>query len=180
MLDTKKIQEAEKNVRRYLEDGLLKKTFSDIMILQRYIDNSEESINVAHLIFKNRVSDLWVIVSCYYSMYYIANAVLLKLGYKVGDKVSHKVTADCLFVFVRDKIRKSLLQSYEEAQDDALELVQNKADGIILNYDYEREKRSRFQYNMDEELKSSKAQTSLTRAKEFITEMKNLLEKRNE
>jgi uncharacterized protein (UPF0332 family) len=57
-----------------------------------------------------------------------------------------------------------------------MEIVQNKADKIIINYDLEREKRGKFQYNMREEVKEAKAKTSLARAKEFVGEMKNLLE----
>lgn len=118
---------------------------------------------------------LWVIVTSYYSMYYISNAVLLKNGYKVGDKISHKVTADALVVFIRSKLKKQLLEEYEEAKDDALELMSQKTDMLIKNLEYEREKRSKFQYQMDEKVKREKALTSLERAKEFIFELKKLL-----
>ena len=111
-------------------------------------------------------------------MYYIANAVLYKLGYKIGDKISHKITSDALIVFVRNKLKKSLLEDYEEVKDEALDLVQSKANEIVMSFDYEIEKRGRFQYNMTEEIKSSKAKTSLIRAKEFADEMKNLLDDR--
>ncbi len=53
-------------------------------------------------------------------MFYLANALLYKLGCKVGDRISHKVTADALIVFDRDMVRKSLLGSYEDVMDEAL------------------------------------------------------------
>jgi len=108
-------------------------------------------------------------------MYYIANAVLYDLGYKVGDKVSHKVTADALIVYATKKLKESLLEDYEEAKADALEISGNKADSLIEHFDFEREKRSRFQYSTSEIALKSKSQTSLVRAKRFVFEMKKLI-----
>lgn len=117
--------------------------------------------------------NLWVIVTSYYSTYYIANAVLLSLGCKVGTKISHKVTSDALIVHARHKLKKELLKGYQETKDEALELAQ--ADDILQDFEYERKKRSKFQYQMDEEAKRAKAETSLERAKRFVFEMKKLL-----
>ena len=46
-------------------------------------------------------------MSSYYSMFYIANAVLIKKGYKTGDKIAHKVTADALITIIRSKLKLS-------------------------------------------------------------------------
>ena len=118
---------------------------------------------------------LWVVVMSYYSMFYIANAVLLHLGYKVGSKVVHKVTSDALIVLVMDKIRKGLLEEYEDIKKDALEIASVKSEEIIYFYSNELQKRSRFQYDMTETIQEQKANTSLKRAKEFMFEMKKLL-----
>ena len=177
MLDDIMIKEAENNVRKYLEDNLMNQSYSEEIIIKTYHKNARESLHVAILISDNQASSLWIIVASYYAMFYMANAVLHKLGYRIGEKISHKITSDALIVFVRNKLRKSLLESYEEIKEEALGLVQNKADEIIQNFEYEREKRGKFQYNMDEELKTSKATTSLQRAKEFLDEMENLLGK---
>lgn len=178
MLDNERIREAELNVHKYLEDGLLKKQ-SNKTAKDMYVENCDLSLQTAQKLSTLETITyqpyLWVIVSSYYSMFYIANAVLLKYGYKVGDKVSHKVTSDALIVFVRDKLKKNLLKEYEQVEADALELMSQRADFIIRNLEYEREKRSRFQYSMDEKAKKSKALTSLERAKEFVFEMKKLL-----
>jgi len=110
-------------------------------------------------------------------MYYLAKAVLYILKYKVGDKISHKVTADALIVFVRNKLKASLIESYEEAKEEAFEISGQRADEILESFDQERVKRSIFQYSMTEEARKAKAETSLKRAKEFNFEMKKLLEK---
>ncbi|MEK6921959.1 MAG: hypothetical protein AABX82_08770 [Nanoarchaeota archaeon] len=94
---------------------------------------------------------------------------------KIGDKISHKVTADALIVFVRNKLRKQLLEEYEDSREDAGEIMAQRADNILKTLDYEREKRSKFQYQMDEQAKREKAVTSLERAKQFVFEMKKLL-----
>ena len=176
MLDNERIKEAEINVNGYVRDGLLKERTLDENILKILRKNSEESLIVADLILKEEISSLWVIVSSYYSMYYIANAVLLKLGYKVGSAVSHKVTGDALIVFVRDKLKKSILEDFEDAKAEAMDLA-NLTDDIIGSFDFERKKRSTFQYNMTAPVKKSKAQTSLERAKKFNLEFEKLLER---
>lgn len=179
MLNDQRVKEAESSVRSYLEDNLLKKEKNETAKAM-YIENGDLSLLTAEKLFSLETKDykpyLWVIVSAYYSMYYIGNAVLLQIGYKVGDKVSHKVTADALIVFVRNKLKKQLLQGYEETKQDALELISQRTDNLLQSLDYEREKRSKFQYQMDEQIKRDKAITSLQRAKEFVFEMKKLLE----
>ena len=94
------------------------------------------------------------------------------MGYKVGEKISHKVTADSLIALVRDKLKGSLIEEYEEMQKEALAGI--KADELMQAFDYEREKRGIFQYTTNESAKEAKAKTSLERAKEFVIEMKKL------
>ena len=173
MLDDKRVKEAHENVRTYINEGMLKKVVSiDTAIGRVLANNGKESLKVAQLLFENGHSDMWTIVCSYYSMYYIANAVLYKYGYKVGEQISHKVTADALIVHVRDKLRKTLLR---DALNEALGLAGVRSDELIKSFDDERIKRSRIQYNTSEEVKRSKAQTSLERAKKFVFEMEKLL-----
>lgn len=108
-------------------------------------------------------------------MYYYANAVLLKLGYKVGEKIVHKVTADAIIVYVRGKLKESLIEEYEETKEEALNLAGMKADALVESFDFERNKRSSIQYNTIDIEKQSKAKTSLQRAKEFTKEMEKML-----
>ena len=103
----------------------------------------------------------------------MANTVLYKQGYKVGEKIAHKVTADALIVFIRNKLRKVLIEQYEEAQQEALSGM--KADSLITTFDLERRKRSEVQYEMKEFELHGKAKTSIQRAKEFLFELEKLL-----
>ena len=80
MLSDERIKEAEKNVRSYLSDGLIKKEkFRDI-VFDTYMRNHRESLIVARKLFNESLSNLWVVVISYYSMFYLANALLYKLG----------------------------------------------------------------------------------------------------
>lgn len=68
-------------------------------------------------------------------------------------------------VFARNKPTKELLEEFEDTKEDALEFMASKTDSLLEFLDFEREKRSRFQYQMDESIKKSKAVTSISRAK---------------
>lgn len=157
----------------------LKNRDPDEKIIETYKINSKESTNVANILFKEDISTLWVIVSSYYSMYYMANAVLLNLGYKVGDQISHKITSDALVVYVRDKLEKKLLEDYETAKAEAMQL-NNLTDELIKSFEFKRKKRSSFQYDMNTAIKRSKANTSLKRAFKFNFEMEKLLNEKIE
>jgi uncharacterized protein (UPF0332 family) len=130
-------------------------------------------------------SYLWVIVSSYYAMFYAATAILAKQGVRATGQIVHKVTADALIHFFgsNEKLAK-LLEQYEEAQAVGLELVgreelmkrmQKKANELIISYEGERKKRSKFQYDIGVQAKRGYAQTSLERAKDFVFEIRKLI-----
>ena len=147
--------------------------------MNKYLENADLSLKTANELMQSPLkSYLWVIVTSYYSMFYMANAVLLSYGYKTQDKIAHKVTSDALIVLVLDKLKKELLEDYEAIQKDALEIVSAKAESVIESYSLELDKRSRFQYNMLEQTKEAKAQTSLKRASEFVFVLKKLLKEK--
>ena len=175
MLNETRIREAESNVKAYISEGLLKKISADKHIMTILLRNAKESLRVAEEIYQKNLSELWVIVCSYYAMYYYANAALLKFGYKVGDKIVHKVTFDALIVYVRGKLKESLLEEYEETREEALNLAGMRADSLVESFEYERNKRSFIQYKTIDVEKQSKARTSLGRAKEFAKEMEKLL-----
>ena len=175
MLDKERVKEAENNVRSYLEEGLLKKITMNPQVMNILLRNAKESLRVAEEANQKNLSELWVIVCSYYTMYYYANATLLKFGYKVGDKIVHKVTSDALIVYVRGKLRESLIEEYEQTKEEALNLAGMKADSLVESFEFERNKRNRIQYQTIEIEKQSKAKTSLQRAKEFAKEMDKLL-----
>ena len=71
---------------------------------------------------------------------------------------------EALIVQGRHKIKKYILENYDEEKEKALIIVDN----YLNNYEREKAKRASFQYQTTEEIKESKAKTSLSRAKEFI------------
>lgn len=173
MMNDDRIKEAETNFERYLEDGLIKKTSNDFA-QKIFVKNANDSLKAAQLMLENKIT-LWTIVSSYYAMFYMANAVLLKLGYKTGDRIVHKVTSDALIFIIRPKLKKQILDNYEEIKEQALQLAEIKSDEIVLNFDYERNKRNTIQYQTTNLDMTNKARTSLERAKEFLFEMEKLL-----
>ena len=174
MLNEKRIKEAENNVRLYLEEGLLTKKQFEKIVFSILHKNAKESLEVANFLTNKGKSDLWIIIASYYSMYYMANAVLYKLGFKVGEKISHKLTADALIVYVRKHLKENFIEDYEDLKKEALASI--KADEIVESFDFERRKRGVIQYKTKEIEKHSKARTSLKRAKEFMLEMEKLLD----
>jgi uncharacterized protein (UPF0332 family) len=172
MLTKERIKEAEDNFKKYLDDGLIKKKNINPQIIEILKQNANESLILAKDTYDNNKSDLWVVVISYYSMFYIANAVINKKSWDCGDKNVHKVTADLLIVLLRDDVKK-LIIDYQDLMDDAL--INIKTNEIISSFDKEKKKRGNFQYDMTSEIKHSKALTSLKRAQNFYFEMLKLL-----
>ncbi len=172
MLDERRVKEAELNVKHYLAEGLLKRQPFQKEVHDILSKNAQESLELSGFLLSNGRSDLWIIVTAYYAMYYKANAVLLTRGYKVGDRIAHKVTADALIVFARNDLKAALLEAYEETQDQALAAM--KADDLLEDFDRERRKRNAVQYEIKEPEKHAKATTSLERAKRFLFELEKL------
>jgi uncharacterized protein (UPF0332 family) len=201
MINKERIDEAKRNVKQYVDDGLLKINDKDAA---RFVDffmaNAESSLRTASIL--QQISDedtlketlkvgsdfesyLWVIISSYYAMFYSATAILAKQGIKASGQIVHKVTADALihFFWSNAKLAK-LLEQYEETQTVGLELIgreelmkkmQKKADELIVSYESERKKRSKFQYNIGIQAKKGYAQTSLERARTFVFEINKLI-----
>jgi uncharacterized protein (UPF0332 family) len=201
MINKERIDEAKRNVKQYVDDGLLKINDKDAA---RFVDffmaNAESSLRTASIL--QQISDedtlketlkvgsdfesyLWVIISSYYAMFYSATAILAKQGIKASGQIVHKVTADALIHFFWSNAKLArLLEQYEETQTVGLELIgreelmkkmQKKADELIVSYESERKKRSKFQYNIGIQAKKGYAQTSLERARNFVFEINKLI-----
>jgi uncharacterized protein (UPF0332 family) len=173
-MDEKRIKIAEDNFRRYIKEGKIKKVSPLLPIVyQTYLKNARESLNVANKLSQDKTSSLWVVVTSYYSMFYIACAYLYKLGYKAGDDRVHQVINEALISQGRNKINNYLLENYNEEKEKALVIVDNYLD----NYGKEKAKRASFQYETTDKIKEAKADTSLKRAKEFLTLIEEVLNK---
>lgn len=204
MITEKEINQAEKNVALYLQDGLLKRDASTVQFFSFYLNNAKISLLLAEHIYKISTKMqarkaagfsqdyeclLWVVVISYYSMFYTANAALSKMGLKVSDKIPHKVTQDSLIVYFlkSGRLAKSLLEDYKATQtevmgimnaneEDLLKEFQVKATELIATFDYQRKKRGEFQYQINTTVKEHVATLSLERAKTFIQEMNRVIE----
>ena len=104
-------------------------------------------------------------------MFYIACAYIYKRGYKSKGEIVHQVINESLVILARNDIEKHFLEEYEEEREKALSASEN----LLKDYEYEKAKRSRFQYETTEEIKESRAKTSLERAKNFIAVIRQLL-----
>jgi len=201
MMTDDRIREADHNVKQYVVDGILRVKDDTVKKFVRFfMDNAESSLETAALLYAvsddKAVKDAlkvgsefesypWVIVSSYYSMFYAATALLASEGIKARGEIVHKVTADALIhFFIKNRKLEKLLEEYDEAKNVAGELIgreefmkriEKRADELIVAFESERRKRSKFQYDTGISIKKGYASTSLARAKQFVEEIRKIL-----
>jgi uncharacterized protein (UPF0332 family) len=156
MITDKEIKIIESNVRNYEREGYFKKG-NYKHLTEFYLKNARKTFQTADVLLQ--VSEnvdikkmlgllddfetyLWVVTSSYYSMFYMVNALLSEKGYKLGDKIVHKVASDVFyFYFVKNnKIERYLFDIYEEAKGDALDLINYSEQAQKLFSDLENER----------------------------------------
>jgi len=122
---------------------------------------------------------LWVINSSYYSMFYMARALLESIGVKIKTDASiHFLVFNALvyYVYSTGKLERHFIQDFENAQEESSQVLgREKAKEVISDYSDEKEKRSKFTYEIGESAMKSKAETSLNRAKRFNEEVRKIL-----
>ena len=184
MLDEKKVGESKKRVEQWLASGdIVKEKIGKFSAF--FLKNAQDSFNTSQLLYKvSTTSDLqkttgfsdfngflWVINSSYYSMFYMVRALLESSGVKIKTDYSiHMVAYDAFitYFYATGKIEKQFIEEFQEASMEAQEsLGKEKAKTLMEEYSLEREKRSRFTYEMGEIALQNKAQTSLDRARRF-------------
>ena len=192
MIDEKKLKESESRVKNYLREGIIKtkqeKEFTDFFLI-----NAEKSLNSANALFDlsndkdmqektgyiNFDGFLWVVNASYYSMFYMARALLESEGIKIKSDLSiHSITFDAIinFFYLNGKLQKRLIEDFAEAKEDASELLgKQKADQLVEDYFWEKNKRAIFTYNTKEIVIRTKAKTSIERAKRFNEELRKIL-----
>lgn len=194
MLEDKKLREAERRVKQYIVEGMIK-TKEKPELVGFFLKNAHDSIDSAHALFelstnpeKQRMLGftrfnglLWVVNASYYCMFYSARALLENEGIKIKTNLSiHVVTFDALvyYFYVTGRLQKGLVDDFIEAKENASELLgKQKADELIEEYFFEKKKRATFTYEMGEVLVKSKAKTSLERAQKFMREIRKILNK---
>lgn len=138
-MDEDRIKEAKSNFRLYLSEGLIKKDNKISEFKDFFMSNSEMSLDTASILFEISLSKelkeklrlragfesfLWVLVCSYYSMFYGARALLAKEGFKIGDRIPHKVAEDCLIaLFIDNKKLAKIFEEFEIAKEEVLELI---------------------------------------------------------
>ena len=196
MLEERKLKEAEKRVKQYMSDGIiwakgepehtaffLKNADDSIDSAKALLEISTDPEKQNFLGFTSFNGLLWAVNASYYSMFYMARALLENEGLKIKTDLSvHAVTFDTLVshFYLTGKLQKGLLDDFVEAKEDAAELLgKQKADELMEEYFYEKKKRGTFTYEMGEILVKSKAKTSLERAQRFRREIKKMIIKNN-
>ena len=196
MLSEKKLKEAEKRVKRFIDEGIIKSKEKDEHT-SFFIKNADDSIDSAKVLFELSTDPkkqeslgftsfngfLWVVNTSYYSMFYMARALFENSGIKIRTDMSiHSVTFDAViyYFYLSGKLQKEFLEDFVEAKEDAAEILgKQKADELMEEYFFEKKKRSTFTYEMGNVLVQAKAKTSLERALRFRRELKKLIDQKN-
>jgi uncharacterized protein (UPF0332 family) len=150
-----------------------------------YKVSTEESSKKFHKLNTDYECFLWVINSSYYSMFYAVQALLAYKGTRLlSSQGIHKITAHALVYYcvTNNFIAKELYELFVQSQQEVADLLnledfQQKAEDLTTKYFYEVEKRSKFTYQTEEEVKQKHANTSLQRAKEFLNEVEKIIER---
>lgn len=195
MIEDKKLKEAESRMKQFITDDIIK-TKRKPEYVDFFLKNADDSIDSAKALFELSTNPekqqylgftdfnglLWVVNASYYSMFYMARALLENGGIKIKTDLSiHAVTFDAViyYFYLTGKLQKELLDDFIEAQEDAAELLgKQKADELIEEYFFEKKKRGTFTYEMGAVLVKSKAKTSLERAQKFRRELKKIIRKK--
>jgi len=192
MLEDKKIEEARRNAIKSIDAGIIRET-KEARYIDFFLRNSKNSLDSAKILFDSSVDDriksifampnfngfLWVINSSYYSMFYMARALLESIGVRIKtDESIHFLVFNALiyYFYSNGKLEKHFIEDFENAQEESSEILgREKAREIIEDYSSEKEKRARFTYEIGELAMRNKAETSLKRAKRFNEEIRKML-----
>lgn len=192
MLDEKRIKEIQKRVPRFLKEGIIVKG-GGARYVPFFLKNARDSLDSARLLYEVSTSEdlkkqtgypdfngfLWVINSSYYSMFYMARALLESEGIKIKTQMSiHAVVFDTLvqYFYCTGKLEKTFIQDFEDAKEDSADLLgREKAKELIDDYFHEKRKRGMFTYELGVTAMQNKARTSLERAKRFNEEIRKML-----
>jgi len=200
-LDNKKIEEIRKLVPKLINDGIVSKKEEYKNLTDFFRENSEDSLNSAQLLYKVSTSSklqdstgfpnlkgfLWVINASYYSMFYMATALLTNFRIKIKSEIGiHKLTFNTFvyYFYLTNKISKKYVEQFLEALEDSEDLLgreeiikkaDEKAKELITSFDFEREKRTTFTYELERTKIETKAKISLERANHFYKEIIKLI-----
>ena len=194
MIDDKKLKESESRIKNFISEGIVRSKCVPEHV-EFFIRNAEDSIDSAKALFVLSTDSqkceglgfadfnglLWVVNASYYSMFYMARALLEDAGIKIKSDLSvHAVTFDALvyYFYLTGRLQKEFLEDFIDAKKDAADILgKQKADTLIEEYFFEKRKRGEFTYDMGSVVVEAKAKTSLERAQRFRRELKRLIGK---
>ncbi len=187
MLDEKSIQQSSKIVKELISEGKIVKP--NPKTLEFFLKQSQKTLIVAQKLLELQIKEhidtnLWIINTSYYAMFFAATSLLAHHGKKLNTSQGvHKATYHALvhyFVKEDNKLKKQLAEEYAKAVNDVeqtLQMGEEKIKELLANFDFELNKRKTFTYELEEDASANKAITSLERAKNFVAEVRRIIQK---
>ena len=195
MITEQDILESRKVIRRLIEEEKIVKVGEEFVVF--FMKKAENSLETAHVLLAISKNEdlkkelntsqfydgyLWVINSAYYSMFYSAISLLAHFGKRIKlEQGIHKAVYHALIYYFLDndkKLTKHIIEQYQQMGKDAgalLQIAEFKAKEKIEQVKFELDKRKEFTYEMGKTAEENKANTSIKRAEEFLTLVKEML-----
>ncbi len=179
--------QVEIEVKKYKIDNKIKIMFPDEIWTRYHFNKADYNLRIARVNFNlNEHPDFikeleqteepdpefntyeWVIIMSYYAMFHSVNALLRKIGIKVGKEYAHEITTNLLlyYFYYTKLIEDELLEIYENAEEKAKELV--------VSYILAKEERTKYQYEVNLESQKKDAEIIFNDAVNFVSRLKDI------
>jgi len=179
--------QVEIEVNRYKSDDEIKIMFPDETWTKHHFSKADYNLRMARINFNlNEHNDFvkeleqmeeydpefntyeWVVIMSYYAMFHSVNAILRKIGIKIGKEYAHEVTTNLLlrYFYYTKIIEDELLKIYENAEE--------KAKQMVVSYIFAKEERSKYQYEVNLESQKKDAEKILNDAVNFVGGLKDI------
>jgi uncharacterized protein (UPF0332 family) len=179
--------QVEIEVKQYKIDDKIKIMFPDETWTKHHFSKADYNLRIARINFNlNEHQDFikeleqteepdpefntyeWVVIMSYYSMFHSVNALLRKIGIKVGKQYAHEITTNLLLYYFHYTriIEDELLKIYENAEEKAKELV--------VSYIFAKEERTKYQYEANIESQRKNTEKILNDAVNFVSRLKEI------
>ena len=179
--------QVEIEVKGYKAEDKIKTTYPDEAWTKHHFSKAEYNLRIARINFnlndsKDFIKKLeqteqpdpefntyeWVIIMSYYAMFHSVNALLRKIGVKVGKEYAHEITTNLLlyYFYYTKLIEDELLKIYENAEEKAKEFV--------VTYIFAKEERTKYQYEVNLESQKKDAEKILNDSVNFVSRLKDI------
>ena len=179
--------QVEIKVQKYKVDDKIKIMFPDETWAKHHFGKADYNLRMARINFNlNEHQDFikelekteepdpefntyeWVIIMSYYAMFHSVNALLRKIGVKIGKQYAHDITTNLLlyYLYYTKIIEDELLKIYESAEEKAKELV--------VSYIFAKEERIKYQYEVNLDSQKKDTEKILKDAVNFVSRLKDI------